>query len=110
MRFYAGARIQAQQPEGTGGVAVEMLIGPGEYRANSRSRIASAAEQAKPLVTVAQLPHQPDKRYRRTSGGEVSPPAACARHAAAALPPPPGPRPTQRRPSAVARAWPSPPL
>jgi hypothetical protein len=30
-----------------------MLIGPGEYRANSRSRIASAAEQVKPLVTVA---------------------------------------------------------
>jgi hypothetical protein len=61
MRFYAGARVQAQQPEGTGGVAVEMLIGPGEYRANSRSRIASASEQVKPLVTVAQLPHQPDK-------------------------------------------------
>jgi hypothetical protein len=72
IRFYAAARVQAQQPEGTRGVVVEMLVGPGEYRADSGSRIASAAQQVKPLMTVLQLPHQPGKRCRGASCGEFS--------------------------------------
>ena len=54
--------MQAEQPEGPGRVGGQVLVGPGEDRADRGARIAARVQQVQPQLVVAQLGDQLGQR------------------------------------------------
>ena len=64
------AGVQPEQPECSGGVGVQVLVGPGEHGAYRGARVTAGLQQVQPLLLIGELPCEVGEGDVRTGGGE----------------------------------------
>ena len=77
------ARVQARQPKRTGGIGVQVAVGPGENRSHRGTGVTAGLQQVQPPLLVGQLRDEVGERDIRAGGGQLGGDSQCQRQPAA---------------------------